>query len=618
MKHLILSLLLCASVMGAEFDLIEVQRKPNPDSTQNIQRAVPSPANSIRIIDGSRIPSTLPMADFLKSANNLSDLGDVGIALDNLGGSATGKNIFQKPDANAVRYIRINADNSVDFLDAAAFLAAIGGGGGGSGTVTTVSVVTANGVSAVVANPTTTPALTFTLGAITPTSVNGITLSGSGSLSNVGTTSLTGFTGSGSSSGTNTGDQTDITGNAGTATALQTGRTFSVSTDATGTSAAFNGTGNVTIPLTLANDVVTNAKAANMAQSTIKGRAAGAGTGDPTDLTSAQATAILDQMVGDSGGGVTKGLVPAATTGNSTTHFLRKDGTWTAPAGSGGNVTTSDTLTLGRVMIGNGGTDIKKIFPDGSSTEVLHGGASPAFGKVSLTSDVIGTLPQGNGGTGNSAGSADHLTTTGTKVTVSGAAPPTTGQTLTATSATTATWQSPPTTAFVNYGNVAADVSGTYSQSGSTQVQVTIVDHGHIVGHVVWLDFTTGGISANDQLFIIDGIVSADTFTVTRAASTTTSGNVTSKRWQIRNSKGVHSVSNIVSQAGLTYTNFSPAFADANYEGDGNSTNIGAGGHLFVGWSVARTAQACSCIATDFAGTPRNAVYVDISFNRYP
>jgi hypothetical protein len=49
--------------------------------------------------------------------------------------------------------------------------------GDGSGTVTTVSVTTANGVSGTVANATTTPAITLTLGAITPTSVNGLTLS---------------------------------------------------------------------------------------------------------------------------------------------------------------------------------------------------------------------------------------------------------------------------------------------------------------------------------------------------------------------------------------------------------------------------------------------------------
>ena len=45
-------------------------------------------------------------------------------------------------------------------------------GGGGSGTVTTVSVATALGVSGSVTNPTTTPAITITLGAIQPTSVN--------------------------------------------------------------------------------------------------------------------------------------------------------------------------------------------------------------------------------------------------------------------------------------------------------------------------------------------------------------------------------------------------------------------------------------------------------------
>ena len=50
------------------------------------------------------------------------------------------------------------------------------GGGGGSGTVTSVAVTTANGVSGTVANPSTTPAISLTLGAITPVSVNGLTV----------------------------------------------------------------------------------------------------------------------------------------------------------------------------------------------------------------------------------------------------------------------------------------------------------------------------------------------------------------------------------------------------------------------------------------------------------
>ena len=71
---------------------------------------------------------------------------------------------------------------------------------GGGGTVTSVSVVTANGISGSVATATTTPAITLTLGAITPSSV---AASGTVTGSNL--------------SGTNTGDQTitltgDVTG----------------------------------------------------------------------------------------------------------------------------------------------------------------------------------------------------------------------------------------------------------------------------------------------------------------------------------------------------------------------------------------------------------------------
>jgi hypothetical protein len=88
-------------------------------------------------------------------------------------------------------------------IDASGNVESCTAAGGGSGTVTTVSVTTANGVSGSVANATTTPAITLTLGAITPSSVAAVgTVTGS------------------NLSGTNTGDQTTITGNAGTATAL--------------------------------------------------------------------------------------------------------------------------------------------------------------------------------------------------------------------------------------------------------------------------------------------------------------------------------------------------------------------------------------------------------------
>jgi hypothetical protein len=73
------------------------------------------------------------------------------------------------------------------------------------GSVTSVSVTTANGVSGTVTNPTSTPDISLTLGAITPSSVNSVVLSGSATptLAVTGTSSI-----SGTSSGTNTGDQT--------------------------------------------------------------------------------------------------------------------------------------------------------------------------------------------------------------------------------------------------------------------------------------------------------------------------------------------------------------------------------------------------------------------------
>lgn len=74
----------------------------------------------------------------------------------------------------ALQQIRVNAGaTALEYFTPSA----------GSGTVTSVSVVTANGVSGSVATATTTPAITLTLGAITPTTVNGNTITtGTGTL----------------------------------------------------------------------------------------------------------------------------------------------------------------------------------------------------------------------------------------------------------------------------------------------------------------------------------------------------------------------------------------------------------------------------------------------------
>lgn len=80
-------------------------------------------------------------------------------------------------------------------------------------------------------------------------------------------------------SANSTGDPADISASAASGAVLrESGSTLGFGTVATAG---------------LADDGVTNAKLANMTEATIKGRAAGAGTGDPTDLTAAQVRTII-------------------------------------------------------------------------------------------------------------------------------------------------------------------------------------------------------------------------------------------------------------------------------------------------------------------------------------
>lgn len=78
-----------------------------------------------------------------------------------------------------------------------------------------------------------------------------------------------------------------------------------------------------------------------------------------------------------------------------------------APAvtGGAGTVTNTGTLTANALILGNGGVDVAPMASLGTTTTVLHGNAAgaPTFGAVSLTADVSGTLPVGNGGTGQTS-----------------------------------------------------------------------------------------------------------------------------------------------------------------------------------------------------------------------
>lgn len=181
----------------------------------------------------------------------------------------------------------------------------------------------------------------------------------------------------------------------------------------------------------IANNAVTNAKAADMAQSTIKGRAAGAGTGDPTDLSAAQATAILDAVVGDSGAGGTKGLVPAPSAGDAAAEkYLGAGGSFiTAPGRllnryfytSGSGATHTPNAACTKIVIraqapggGGGGGDTS-----GSNSGAGAGGGAGGYVEKlwAANGNITYTVPAGGSGgsAGNNAGTAgSDLTVTGT------------------------------------------------------------------------------------------------------------------------------------------------------------------------------------------------------------
>lgn len=106
------------------------------------------------------------------------------------------------------------------------------------------------------------------------------------------------------------------------------------------------GSGTTAITTTIANNVVTNAMLSQIATATFKGRTT-AGTGNVEDLSVTQATALLNIFTT-----TLKGLVPAS--GGGTTNFLRADGTWSAPAGTGFTnpmTTLGDTLYQGASQV---------------------------------------------------------------------------------------------------------------------------------------------------------------------------------------------------------------------------------------------------------------------------
>jgi hypothetical protein len=267
------------------------------------------------------------------------------------------------------------------------------GGGGGGGSVISFAFTNANGISGVVSNPTSTPNLTLTLGAITPTTVNGLTFqSNSVGFSIWGGTTPDTLSVIGKSvlSGTNTGDVT------------LAGENY----------------------LSRVNQVIT-ANPVNVSGSNITGILKAASfpalTGDVTTSAGALATTI------------SAGAVTYAKMQNETSQtFLGRYSVSTGPPqestfapyfkyNSATGVLSIDTFSVinqGDLLYGSALDTLANLPKNTSATRYLSNTGpnnNPAWAQINLANGVSGLLGTANGGNGTatpilSAGFGIHIT----------------------------------------------------------------------------------------------------------------------------------------------------------------------------------------------------------------
>lgn len=278
-----------------------------------------------------------------------------------------------------------------------------GSGSPGTGTVTSVSITTANGISGTVANSTTTPAITLSLGAITPSSI-------------AATGNITGL----NLSGTNTGDQTTITGNAGTATALQTARLIN--------GVSFNGTSNITITAagSTLSDTVPIAKGGTGATTAANARTA-LGLEINTDIQAYNANITTIAALADSAGVLTndgagafsykgtstggngsadEGKLAMYSDGNGTLYVATKLSVQPSEFGLAGNYVDLTPGSIKWVNSNSAGGETQ-LYPRGTSG-IKNIRLPNASGDLALTTDDItgtaaglsSTLAVSSGGTG--------------------------------------------------------------------------------------------------------------------------------------------------------------------------------------------------------------------------
>jgi len=269
-------------------------------------------------------------------------------------------------------------------------------------------------------------------------------------------------------------------------------------------------------------------------------------TGDVT-LTSAGVTAIAAGAIVNADINATAAIVDTKLATISTALKVANSATTAASANTASAIVARDasgnfaagtitaTLTGTASVATNiaGGSNGSVPYQSGSSTTALL--AAGSAGQV-LTSNGSNAAPSwqaaanvntnANNLTGGSAGTVPYQSAAGTtEMTAAG----TSGQVLQSNGTAAPTWRT-----IAPYGVKAwvqidmTSISGTYSQTGTSTVTITITGHGLTTGQNVGVNYTSGGLNTNaagQEGDTTVTVVNANSFTVT-ASSGTNSGNV--------------------------------------------------------------------------------------------
>jgi len=344
-----------------------------------------------QVVNGVTLTAAGSATDFLNAAGNYVPAG---------GGSPAFSAITSATNTTAAMVVgtgaSLSASGSGTITATAAPLSGISGLGTGVATALAINtgsagaVVLLNGALGTPSSGTATN-LTGTAAGLTAGSVTNATLTTALTV-NTGTVTLTGNVantsvltigaGAVSVSGSNTGDQTSVTGNAGTATALQTGRTIAITGDLTYTSPSFDGTANVTAAGTLAT---VNANVGSF----------GSSTAIPNFTVNAKGliTAAGTNAVVAPAGTLTGATLAAGVTASSLTSVgTIATGVWNGTdiaVADGGTGRSTSTTAYGLIAAGTTPTGAHQTLAAGATTDILVGGGASAL--------PVWTTAQGSG-----------------------------------------------------------------------------------------------------------------------------------------------------------------------------------------------------------------------------